>query len=334
MEIFDKVELNSWGGTFEDGNGIIFPNKILIKGTNVLAFVFLDKNKLSKLIIENSSKEIIKSKGPKLETLIIDNVTYNIESEGEKQYLEITCCMEGFKRYFIDFSNRLISCISDGYMLSEAYYKTFDEWKAFLYFKGAKMSLEEQYGLFAELYVLGDLLKILKPNVAIEAWRGPFRELDFKFKNIEFEVKATLKNKHEHIINGIDQLLKQKEKLGLISFCLSKIDDNIGLSLPAIILEIENLLANEPALIVEFRIVLKEELKYDVIDEDFYRENQFVVNEIKYFDIDESFPVFTSKSLKEPLVENVSCISYAIDLTNLKADLYNIDYIEKVLNAN
>ena len=308
MKTFKIIENNVWIDTLEDATGNITANKIKPKGIDILIFSFIDKNNLPRIIFENKSEDLIKK--PKLETIGVDNVKYTIEEEGEKVYLDISCNIEGFKRYYIDFTNKLINYLIEGFSLFDSYAKAFEEWKAFLFMKGAKLSLEEQYGLIAELYVLCDLLEILKPKEALKSWRGPYRELDFKFEKIEIEAKATLKKKHEHVINGLDQLLRKKDKLGVISFCLTKVEENNGFSLPDYVLKVEDLLIGYPALLIEFRAILSEELKYDIIDEDSYNSNRFEIREIKYFDIVETFRVFTSNNLKAPLPDNISNIDY------------------------
>lgn len=332
IKIFKKIDNDVWIDTYEDLDGNITPNKIKVEGIEILIFSFIDKNNLPRIIFENNTGKIFKI--PNLETIGIDNVMYTIEPEDEKVYLDISCKIEGFKRYYIDFTNKLINYLKEEFSLIESYNKAFEEWKAFLHMKGAKLSLEEQYGLIAELSVLCDLIEILKPIEAMKSWRGPYRELDFKFKKIEIEVKATLKIKHEHVINGLDQLLRKKDNLGVISFCLTKVLENNGFSLPDYVLKVEDFLIGYPALLIEFRAILSDELKYDIIDEDTYNSNRFEFKEIKYFDIVDMFPVFTRNNLKAPLPDNISNIDYTMDFTNLKSNNYDSTFIKKTLNGN
>jgi hypothetical protein len=228
----------------------------------------------------------------------------------------------GFKRYYYDFTNKLLNYLGEGLNLEDSFYKAFDEWKAFLHIKGSALTIEEQYGLLAELFVLCDLIENLKPKDAFLSWRGPFKELDFKFQNLDIEVKATLKKKHEHIINGLDQLLRVKDKLGLISFCLTRVDSG-GESLPDLVLKVEDLLQKYPVQLLEFRRLLHEELNYNLADEDDYITNRFEIREVNYFDILDNTPVFTSKNLSEPLADNITKIQYTLDLTNLQSIQYH-----------
>ena len=128
--------------------------------------------------------------------------------------------------------------------------------------------------------------------------------------------------------------MRKKDKLGVISFCLTKVFENNGFSLPDYVLKVEDFLIGYPALLIEFRAILSDELKYDIIDEDTYNSNRFEIKEIKYFDIVDTFPVFTSNNLKAPLPDNISNIDYTMDFTNLKSNNYDSTFIKKTLNGN
>jgi hypothetical protein len=318
MKEYEEIDDKVWLETSEDVNGEISANRIRLDGIDIFSFV--DKNGIPRVIFENAMDNLIKV--PKLKTIGVDNVRYTIENQVEKLYLEISCNVLGFKRYYYDFTNKLLNYLGEGLNLEDSFYKAFDEWKAFLHIKGSALTIEEQYGLLAELFVLCDLIENLKPKDAFLSWRGPFKELDFKFQNLDIEVKATLKKKHEHIINGLDQLLRVKDKLGLISFCLTRVDSG-GESLPDLVLKVEDLLQKYPVQLLEFRRLLHEELNYNLADEDDYITNRFEIREVNYFDILDNTPVFTSKNLSEPLADNISKIQYTLDLTNLQSIQYH-----------
>ena len=318
MKEYEEIDDRVWLETSEDVNGEISANRIRLDGIDIFSFV--DKNGIPRVIFENAMDNLIKV--PKLKTIGVDNVRYTIENQVEKLYLEISCNVLGFKRYYYDFTNKLLNYLGEGLNLEDSFYKAFDEWKAFLHIKGSALTIEEQYGLLAELFVLCDLIETLKLKDAFLSWRGPFKELDFKFQNLEIEVKATLKKKHEHVINGLDQLLRVKDKLGLISFCLTRVD-NGGESLPDLVLKVEDLLQKYPVQLLEFRRLLHEELNYNLADEDDYITNRFEIREVNYFDILDNTPVFTSKNLSEPLADNISKIQYTLDLTNLQSIQYH-----------
>ncbi len=328
MKVFKKIDDDIWLETSENQNGEIAANRIKTKNGDILIYAFLDSNKIPVIIFENVTGNIIKV--PKLNSIGIDNVPYTIKNQSEKRYLEISCRVLGFKRYYYDFTNKLLNYLTEGLNLSDSFLRAFDEWKAFLHINGTALTLKEQYGLLAELYILCDLIHVLKPKDAFLAWRGPFKELDFKFQNLEIEVKATLKKKHEHVINGLDQLLRVKDKLGLVSFCLKQVEKN-GDSLPDLVLRVEGLLQKFPALLIKFRTILHEELKYNLEDEPAYNSNRFEITEIKYFDIVDSSPILTSKNLTAPLADNISNIEYTLDLTNLQSINYKKNLVKSIL---
>ncbi len=68
------------------------------------------------------------------------------------------------------------------------------------------MSIETQAGLFGELWCLEQLAQ-RAPAEALDAWIGPTQQAhDFRFGNIELEVKTTGGTRRIHLINGATQL--------------------------------------------------------------------------------------------------------------------------------
>ena len=124
MKTFKKIDNAIWLDTSEDQDGTIRANKIKPTGISILIFSFIDKNNLPRIIFENVSSVFIKT--PNLESIGVENVKYTIENEGEKTYLEISCNIEGFKRYYVDFTNNIINYLLEGYHLSDSYYKAYD----------------------------------------------------------------------------------------------------------------------------------------------------------------------------------------------------------------
>ena len=321
MKIYKEINLDAWEDTSEDANGIISPNQIKIDNTDILIFCFIDINNNHRIIFENTNRIFVTD--PNLDTISVDNTKYSIGTDCERMYLDLSCKIEGFKLYFIHFLNDILRHITLGYSLIDSYEKVYQEWKAFLYKKTTKLTLEEQYGLICEIYFLILLFEIKGPIESLKAWRGPYREIDFKFTNIDLEIKSTLKNKHEHVINGLEQLLPKKDKLGLISFCLNKSDGVTGFSLPDFVEKVEKFLANYPSLLLDFRRLLNEELNYDATEIDTYNNNRFEFIEINYYHIDGSFPSLTTNNLKTNLPQNISKIEYTLDFTNLNFDVFD-----------
>jgi hypothetical protein len=329
MKIYNKINNDVWEDTFEDANGIISPNQIKIDNKNILIFCFIDVNENHRIIFENINRTFVPD--PNLDTISVENTKYSIGTDCERMYLDLSCKLEGFKQYFIHFLNDILEHITLDFSLIDSYEKVCQEWRAFLYKKTTKLTLEEQYGLISEIYFLILLFEIRGPIESLKAWRGPYREIDFKFTNIDFEIKSTLKNKHEHIINGLEQLLPKKDKLGLISFCLNKSDSDTGFSLPDFVEKAEKFLENYPSLLLDFRRLLNAELNYDITDIDSYNNNRFEFIEINYYHIDSSFPSLTKNNLRADLPKNISKIEYTLDFTNLSFTVFDKTLLENLI---
>lgn len=107
-------------------------------------------------------------------------------------------------------------------------------WQEF--FKGNRQPLGEQaqLGLMGELSVLNNLvLKQLKPQKALEAWKGPSRGLhDFVFELCHIEVKSSIGfNNRRFVIKGENQLSPPPEKqLYILNPVFEVYDDGRSLS--------------------------------------------------------------------------------------------------------
>jgi hypothetical protein len=81
---------------------------------------------------------------------------------------------------------------------------------------------EAQLGLRGELHVLRWLISAVGDD-ALSAWTGPQKQRhDFRFGQVEIEVKTTRGSKHRHIINGLAQLEPSpKHELYVYSLCFA-----------------------------------------------------------------------------------------------------------------
>ena len=83
----------------------------------------------------------------------------------------------------------------------------------------------------------------------INCWVADSQPIDFSIQNNLIEVKTTLKDKHSHIINGLDQLkiIKSKSKY-ILSILVKKSDIKTKdtLNLINCIEQIESKIAEEP----------------------------------------------------------------------------------------
>jgi hypothetical protein len=111
----------------------------------------------------------------------------------------------------------------------------------------ARLSLQEEVGLFGELVVLKHLIRRFPLREAVASWRGPDKEEhDFSVGDHDVEVKTTLSEERTHWISHLDQLSPTIERpLWLISIQLTGVNSG-GRSLADLVSEIHNLLRHDP----------------------------------------------------------------------------------------
>jgi hypothetical protein len=110
--------------------------------------------------------------------------------------------------------------------------ETLEAWRELLKAR-AILSDEVQLGLRGELHVLRALISFIGDE-ALSAWIGPQNQPhDFRYKDIELEVKATTSAVHSHIINGLAQLeASPGRRLYVFSLRLTPAGAMAGTTLP------------------------------------------------------------------------------------------------------
>lgn len=141
---------------------------------------------------------------------------------------------------------------------------------------------------------------------------------DFNFTDWTFEVKGTRERNLTHTINGIDQLKPSDNKrLGLISFLVSITDNANSIDLPSLIGTISiSILSTRPDLIIRLNDLLAI-AGYSPIFANEYKGFRIEILESTLFEVDNSFPHFTSDQLKSPLNNRITSIRYDISLVGL-----------------
>lgn len=178
------------------------------------------------------------------------------------------------------------------------------------------LSKEEAAGLLGELLFLRDwLLPYIDHEVAVNSWTGPESQTnDFIFGNISTEVKTTLRLGYKkHWINGIHQLEVASDR-ELYMACYSLVNDpGSGLNLPAVIKDIEELVASSGIL-----IHLNEKLLqagYSKPHENEYIETTYKLSSEVLYIVNDDFPQITPASFKvRSLKAGIEDIKYLINL--------------------
>ncbi len=188
----------------------------------------------------------------------------------------------------------------------------------------SKPSLSDKniLGLIGELYFLKRLISInmgLTPN----GWIGPINEPhDFRYGDLEFEVKSTLKTKRIHIINGLNQPYPSIDcKLFFISLQFMEASGTDLITLPGLVSEIRNILSNENLL--DFNMKLQT-FGYRSDHEVFYSRLSLKLRSLpKMIPVNDDFPRIPNDidNIYAPLQDRLGDVIYKIDLESYGKDL-------------
>ncbi|OJE02615.1 hypothetical protein A9487_17100 [Bacillus cereus] len=235
----------------------------------------------------------------------------------EKNFLVISQIVEDGEEIFERVLQNLVDhiLIEEESPLYTVIYEVLDRWHNFFKRKwDAKLNLEEEMGLFGELYYIDKWLEKFpnEPPLIIKDWKGPLKNrIDFVGKNSGVEIKTVIpKIRDEVKISNEKQLELNPVTNKLFLYVLKiEVNDSIGKSLQNIIEVIEEkLIERAPSLAVKFKDLL---LEVGVMSEE-YNEHYFFVHEEIAYNANKEFPKLTSESL--PL--GITNVSYSIDLSH------------------
>lgn len=236
--------------------------------------------------------------------------------------------MECLNSSYNDIFTKIIIDILKNFEESErnvvqAIRNTLHKWKTFLADQNKRMLSEDEIiGLIGELLFLKEIFNDIG-NEAVKYWIADKGENDFIIDKTFAEIKATTKEKHEHIINGIDQLLeipgKQKYLLSLI---FSRSASPEAINLPKLVQYFNQKLQGDYE-ISDIFLELLLGRGYDVTRQDNYYSYSYYLIRGAYFKIIEGIPRLTTKELKNPLDSRISKVRYTLNLEGLNSVEFN-----------
>jgi hypothetical protein len=156
----------------------------------------------------------------------------------EKPYVRLTTRQRPLYKEFYSLLTQIADSIQlDKAPADSAIATVLENWHQLLR-EVSILSTDQQVGLMGELWLLMRLISVSGPS-AIDSWTGPLREPhDFRFGEVEVEVKSTRGKARNHVINGLEQL-KPSEGLTLYLLSLQFEQANTGdiTTLPAMVRE-------------------------------------------------------------------------------------------------
>lgn len=188
----------------------------------------------------------------------------------------------------------------------------FRKWKdIFSRRRNQKLSLQEQQGLFGELFFLGKLLRSIDICKAIAFWVGPeMAPKDFQSDMWAVEVKTTSATSNSGIsIHGELQLDESNiEHLFLYNLIVDVLEQ-YGQTLPERVAAIRELLAgdNKASELFESKLLLS---GYFDLDEGCYKDRHYHIRKEQCFQVKDEFP----RIKKNELRMGVSEVKYNISL--------------------
>ncbi|MBD8006159.1 PD-(D/E)XK motif protein [Bacillus norwichensis] len=249
----------------------------------------------------------------------------------EKNFIVISQVVEDSEEIFERILQNLVDhiLIEENYPLYTVIYEVLDRWHNFFKRKrNTKLTIEEEMGLFGELYYINRWLEFFpqKPPIIIKDWKGPLKNrIDFVSNNCGVEIKTVPPKIRNEIKISNEKQLELNPVIDTLFLYVLKVDINetTGQSLWNMIEMIEDqLIGRAPSLAVKFKDLL---LEIGVMSEE-YDNNLFFVQEELAYNAVEEFPKLISNNL--PI--GITNVSYSIDLSHCKRfevsveDIFNL----------
>jgi hypothetical protein len=292
-------------------------------------FIFSDKEGAYSCLLPIDSTLV---KLPEINGLIIHYQLFGEAGSKKKNYILFECRSKAYLPNFTEILKEIISEYDKSNSeLLKVINKIISKWRHFLAQPVSLiMNEDEIVGLLGELMFLSKLI-IVHNTDALTIWTAERGEEDFISSGKVIEVKTTLKEKHEHIINGIDQLLVKPGRMKhILSILISPSASEHSVSLPLKVKECADMFAEDPASYDLFFKKLKIR-GYDARDYLQYLEYTYEYIRGGYFNVDASFPKLTTNELAEPLNSRISKVRYSLDMEGLpSSDFLLTDLIDVI----
>lgn len=215
---------------------------------------------------------------------------------------------------FLQFLNDLLNVLSSANSSLEAASECLKRVKTWRDFMSASkrrvLSVEEQTGLYAELWTLREFVRLIGDTRSIHAWDGPNKaKKDFSFSRLSVEVKGSLQDKGTRVkVHGERQLQTfENERLFLNWLSLER-SKGKSETLGQIILDLKAMHSSETS--QEF-ISLLQLTGYREEDTHLYDDYGFQVRTHQVFEVKDGFPRITELSLPN----GVASVEYHLDLS-------------------
>ena len=256
-----------------------------------------------------------RSKGLKIEAELV--------GKGNSAGLRYTLSLSdpGSQHLFVVVANDLLGVVSDSSSATAAltgFLARLRHWSDFFSRQqDGNLSVEEQQGLFGELWTLREMLAPYGARDAVSAWTGPFgANQDFQWRNRALETKTTAAGPSLAIrISNVKQL--DDEAMERISVVLVELDrvQNGGTTLPKMVDATRGTIAEQdPEAEIEFLKRLAQ-TGYVLSHEGDYALTGYSVRRSRVYGVDDGFPRLQVRDLPE----GVGTVTYQVDVSAMSS---------------
>jgi len=296
---------------------------------NIKIYIFSEEpNSYSCLL----SVESILPKLPEINGLIIQYQLFGEAGSMKENFILLECRSKNYLSNYTEILKEILAEYENGNSeLIEVINKIISKWRHFLAQPASLILKEDQIvGLIGELMFLSRLINTHGTD-ALTIWTAERGEEDFINSGKVIEVKTTLKEKHEHIINGIDQLLVKSDRVKhILSLLISPSTSHNSVSLPSKVKECGNMLTDDPESYNLFFKKLKAR-GYDARDVLEYSAFSYEYIRGGYFKVDSLFPKLTTDELTNPLNARISKVRYLLDMEGLSNKDFLLTDLKEVI---
>lgn len=295
--------------------------------------ISIDQEKKTKVYIfktpQNNNVCLIKSETkyeelPQIKGFELSLNEYGRPGEEKDIYVKMECLNSSYNDIFTKIIIDILKDFDESERnVLQAIKNTLHKWKTFLADQNKRILSEDEItGLIGELLFLKEIINEIG-NKAVNYWIADKGGNDFVIDKTFAEIKATTKEKHEHIINGIDQLLEiQGKQKYLLSLIFSRSASTEAINLPMLVQYFYDKLQGD----FEISDIFLERLVergYDFTKPDNYNSYSYHLIRGAYFKIEEGIPRLTTKELKNPLDSRISKVRYTLNLEGLNSYEFN-----------
>lgn len=250
--------------------------------------------------------------------------TKSDQLDSKFDWITIVCNDPNAEGIFISMIRDLLRGIldrqkhSNGHQLLQFVIDRINAWQKFFgKQRQPKLSKEEEIGLWGELYVFQQLLKLGIPQTILcSSWVGPEDSpQDFIFLKMALEIKTLVNQPLTKLrINSLDQLdYTAFDSLYLLCNFLA-VHPEEGLTLPALVRQIDGGLdTNSTKVYFENKLITTGYFK----EYESYYDTPYLVQNQQIFLVDETFPSLTSQKIPKEIIRAI----YFLDLTNIHTNL-------------